>query len=71
MLGHSPAWFRTRRIGLEARGFPLPVDGCGHRWDSAAIERWLDRQTQPSHSRPPAAGDVDGWREHLERRLLA
>ena len=42
-LGHKASWFLRRRPSLEAdHGFPRPVDGCGMRWDPAAIERWLD-----------------------------
>ena len=46
-LGHRPEWFaRHLRDLQETRGFPIAVLGSGRaqRWDSLAIERWLDRQ---------------------------
>jgi len=43
LLGYRPGWFTRHRSRLEAEhGFPQPVDGCGMRWDPAAIEDWLD-----------------------------
>ena len=47
-LGHRLGWFYGHRAALEARGFPLPVDGCGNRWDQLAIDRWLDAQASTS-----------------------
>lgn len=45
LLGHSASWFYRQRAELEGQhGFPAPVAGCGLRWDSAAIHRWLDAQ---------------------------
>jgi hypothetical protein len=47
-FSRSLGWFRRMRPSLEARGFPLPVDGCGLRWDPAAIDDWLDAQRRPA-----------------------
>ena len=42
-LSRSVGWFLRNRADLESdHGFPAPVDGCGMRWDPAAIEDWLD-----------------------------
>jgi hypothetical protein len=41
---HSLGWFYRNRVRLEARGFPVPVDGLGLRWDPAAIDAWLNAQ---------------------------
>lgn len=46
-------WFLRNRAALEARGFPTPIDGCGMRWDSAAIDDWLDRR-RPERPVDPA-----------------
>lgn len=57
LLGHSSSWFYRNRGRLEEQhGFPAPVAGCGLRWDSAAIHRWLDAQQAPGPA--GAAGDV-------------
>jgi len=50
-LKRSLGWFHRNRPTLEAKGFPRPVDGLGMRWDSAAIDDWLDGQ------RPRAAAE--------------
>jgi len=53
---------------LERDGFPAPVFGrmSGARWDSVAIDRWLDMKLPGS---PPAAGDHDDWAERLDGRV--
>lgn len=43
-LAVSRDWFSRHRKALEAEGFPPPVPHFGLRWDSAAIDRWLDQQ---------------------------
>ena len=43
LLGYKAGWFQRHRARLEEQhGFPKPVDGCGMRWDPAAIQDWLD-----------------------------
>lgn len=55
-LGYRYAWFLRNRATLEAQhGFPRPVDGCGLRWDPAAIEDWLDARRRATRA---AAGDA-------------
>jgi predicted DNA-binding transcriptional regulator AlpA len=55
-LGYRHGWFLRNRARLEAEhGFPGPVDGCGLRWDPAAIEDWLDRRRQVTRA---AAGEA-------------
>lgn len=57
-LGRSLSWFQRNRATLEAtKSFPRPVDGCGHRWDPAAIDAWLNRQL-PSQRTEAAPDDV-------------
>jgi hypothetical protein len=57
-LGRSLSWFQRQREALERdKGFPLPVDGCGHRWDPVAIDAWLDRQRGPASS-PSIDGEL-------------
>ncbi len=36
---------------LRARGFPARIVGL-HRWDRAAIDRWLDEQSGITHDDP-------------------
>ncbi len=55
LLKRSLGWFQRNRASLEERGFPRPIDGLGMRWDSAAIEDWLDRQ-RPAR---PAADEAE------------
>ena len=61
-LARSHAWFLRRRGALEETGFPRPVDGCGMRWDPAAIDDWLDAQ------RPRRAGPEETAEAELIRR---
>lgn len=50
-LGYRHAWFLRNRARLEAEhGFPRPVDGCGMRWDPAAIEDWLDARRRTTRA---------------------
>ena len=51
-FGRSLTWFYAQRAALEARGFPAPVDGCGLRWDPAAIQDWQDAQ-RPARAASP------------------
>lgn len=60
-FARSLAWFRRARPQLEAKGFPLPVDGCGLRWDPVAIDDWLDAQ------RPRRPASEDGEAELIRR----
>lgn len=53
----SLPWFQRNRAALEARGFPRPVDGCGMRWDPAAIARWQDSQLPMPLATPEAAAE--------------
>jgi hypothetical protein len=54
----SLGWFNANRAALEARGFPKPADGCGRRWDPAAIARWQDAQLPPQDANPEAAAEA-------------
>lgn len=57
-LGYRHAWFLRHRARLEAEhGFPGPVDGCGLRWDPAAIEDWLDARRQATRQVAGAAAE--------------
>jgi predicted DNA-binding transcriptional regulator AlpA len=57
-LGYRHAWFLRHRARLEAdHGFPAPVDGCGMRWDPAAIEDWLDARRQATRQVAGAAAE--------------
>ena len=56
LLGRSVTWFSRNRARLEdAHGFPPSVWGLGARWDSAAIERWLDQQMPKAPAEPDHA----------------
>jgi predicted DNA-binding transcriptional regulator AlpA len=59
-LGYKHKWFARNRKRLEAdHGFPAAVDGCGLRWDPAAIEDWLDaRRKQTKVAAEAAAEDI-------------
>lgn len=58
-LGYRHGWFVRHRARLEAEhGFPAPIDGCGRRWDPAAIEDWLDAQRRKAAPAPEAAAET-------------
>lgn len=57
-LGYRHAWFVRNRARLEAgHGFPTPVDGCGLRWDPAAIEDWLNARRQATREAAAEAAE--------------
>lgn len=53
-----PDTLRRKRAGLEAdHGFPRPVSWCARplRWDAAALDAWLNRQSNPAPAPAPVA----------------
>lgn len=57
-LGYRPAWFYRNRARLEAEhGFPRAVDGCGLRWDPAAIGDWLDARRRVTRAAAAEAAE--------------
>lgn len=74
-LGYSRIWLTRNRVHLETLGFPPPVLGGGngspYRWDSRAIDLWLD-SLLPEALR---ASDTTGPRTEssldVQRRLAA
>lgn len=68
-LGRTYEWFRRKRADLIAEaGFPQPVKGMGNCWDQRAIERWLDRQSEPTAA--SVLVDTD-WDDLLDQRIGA
>lgn len=58
-LGYKLGWFQRNRPRLEAEhGFPRPVDGCGLRWDPAAIGDWLDARRTATREACQAVGEA-------------
>lgn len=58
-LGYKHGWFSRNRAMLQTRhGFPPPIDGCGMRWDPAAIEDWLDARRRQAAPAPEAAAET-------------
>lgn len=82
MLGYSADWFLKNHARLEASGFPRPVLNqdrhSGKRWDSKAINLWLDRQMDPALRQPtPQRPDINDltaaqkdWEDTLINRAM-
>lgn len=57
-LGVSvPWWAKHKRRLVREHGFPGPVPGFPHHYDSAAVEAWLDWH-MPRHLRPLARASL-------------
>lgn len=71
LLGKNVRWFyRNHKKLTDDHGFPPPVPGLGHVWDSAAINDWLDQQRQPALIlRGPDPKIEINWDNELEARL--
>lgn len=55
-LKRSAGWFYRNRARLEeVHGFPPSILGLGARWDSLAIDRWLDQQMPQAPAEPDHA----------------
>ena len=73
-LGRPVEWLYKNRNKLV--GFPPPVQGCGYRWDPAAIDAWLDRLAGLASAEPvlgeigPAGDvvDITALRQELRER---
>ncbi len=61
LFGHGEQWFRDRRAGLEAAGFP-PRDDLLGGTDADACKMWLDAR---SGLLAPHQGDAP-WMEALQ-----
>lgn len=83
-LGVSVAWWaKHKRNLIREHGFPEPVPGFPHHYDSAAVAAWLDQflpryALQPaargpaSNSEPCAAPQVEqDWQQWLIDRARA
>jgi predicted DNA-binding transcriptional regulator AlpA len=77
ILGFSKAWFDKHRARLERdHGFPAPVldadEFGGRRWDSRAIDAWMDSRMDPhlrQADRRQAVNDAaTDWRGELSKR---
>ncbi len=69
-LGYRSAKsFQSRLPVLRAKGFPPRIAGL-HRWDRAAIDRWLDEQSGITHDDPVAEADrrLEEWLSSLKSR---
>ncbi len=69
-LGYRSAKsFQSRLPVLRANGFPPRIAGL-HRWDRAAIDRWLDEQSGITHDDPAdeMGRGLDAWAASLNSR---
>lgn len=58
-LGMSPGTFGKRQGELSAAGFPMR-DPILQGWDSAAVERWLDRRSGlVEHKQVPSGSGLE------------
>ena len=70
-LGVTVEWLYRNLGPLTIDGFPRPAFGrmSGARWDSAAIDRWLDAKLPPTGGPAPSgAGAADAWADALDAR---
>ena len=76
-LGFSRAWFEKYRAKLEREcGFPAPVLDAdqfgGRRWDSHAIDAWMDSRMDPhlrqADKRQAVNDAATNWSGELSKR---